>query len=140
MARDGGLKRFQKRMNAIPKEVRKAVGPAVYKGAEEIADMAENLAPEDEGDLVNSITVTGPGQQTPPYSMPGGSHTVPENAAAVTVGSSDVRYPHLQEYGTSHHPAQPFFWPSVRMQRKRATNRIKRAIGKAVKENWGQGS
>ena len=40
----------------------------------------------------------------------------------------------LNEYGTSHHEAQPFFWPGFRMGRKRALNRIKRAIGKAIRE------
>ena len=137
MARRGGIKRFQERMRAIPEAIRRDVDPALLKSAYEIADTAELLAPEDSGDLVGSIGVTGPGQQTPPYSQPGGAHTVPENAAAVHVGNTSVRYPHLQEYGTKHHPAQPFFWPAFRMQRKRATNRIKRAIGKAVKDNWG---
>ena len=59
--------------------------------------------------------------------------TVPENAAAITVGNTAVRYPHLQEYGTRHHAAQPFFWPGYRMGRKRALKKIKRAIGKAIK-------
>ncbi|WP_202909585.1 HK97-gp10 family putative phage morphogenesis protein [Alkalilacustris brevis] len=139
MARDGGIKRFQQRMQAMPAAVRKAVGPAAYRGAEEIADMAETLAPEDSGDLKGSIVVTGPGNMTPPYSHPGGAHRVPEGAAAVSVGTSDVRYPHLQEFGTRHHPAQPFFWPAFRMLRKRSANRIKRAMSKAVKDNWGAG-
>lgn len=130
---DGGLSSFQRRMRAIPKEARKAVTPAVMASAYDIADIMEGMAPEDSGDLVNSIAVTGPGQQTPPYSQPGGSMTVPENAAAITVGNTAVRYPHLQEYGTRHHAAQPFFWPGYRMGRKRALKKIKRAIGKAIK-------
>lgn len=134
MANDGGLSSFQRRMRAIPKAAREAVKPALMQGAYEIADIMEDLAPEDEGDLKNSITVTGPGQATPPYSQPGGSTVVPENEAAITAGSTDVRYPHLQEYGTRHHAAQPFFWPAVRLGRKKAMNRIKRAIGNAVRE------
>ncbi|MBB05608.1 MAG: hypothetical protein CML03_08835 [Pseudooceanicola sp.] len=131
---DGGLQRFKNRMRAIPKEVRKTVTPALLKSAEEIADTMRKLAPEDEGDLKDSIAVTGPLQTTPPYSQPGGSMTVPENQAVITVGNSEVRYPHLQEYGTSAHPAQPFFWPAFRISKKRAQNRIKRAISKAVKD------
>lgn len=137
MANDGGLRRFQMRMNRIPKAVRAAVAPAVVQGAEDMAAMMRQLAPVESGDLKGSIAVTGPGQSTPPYSMPGGSHRVPENAAAVTVGGTDVRYPHLVEYGTEKAPAQPFFWPSVRLARKKAQARVKRAISKAVKENWG---
>ena len=137
MRRDGGLKRFQERMRAIPKEVREAVKPALMKSGNELAGAMKALAPVDEGDLRDSIEVTGPGEQTPPYSQPGGSATVPENAVAVTAGNSDVRYPHLVEYGTTKAPAQAFFWPAFRSNRKRSTNRIKRAISKAVKNNWG---
>lgn len=133
-----GIKSFQRKMRAMPAAVRKALAPATLQGAQEIADMATHFAPEDTGDLVNSITVTGEGQSTPPYSHPGGSHVVPEGAAAVSVGSSDVRYPHLQEYGTRHHAAQPFFWPAYRTLKKRSANRIKRAMTKAIKDEWGK--
>lgn len=131
---DGGLSSFQRRMNAIPKEVRKAVDPALIKGAEEIAAAQKSLAPEDSGDLIDSIEVTGPGQMTPPYSQPGGSYVVPENAAVVTAGNADVRYAHLPEFGTAKAAAQPYFWPGFRLMRKRATNRIKRAMTRAVRE------
>lgn len=139
MADDGGLARFQRRMNAIPKAVREAVVPAVVKGADELADGMRSLAEtsRDTGALIDSITVTRPGQQTPPYSQPGGSYQVKETEAVVTVGNSDVRYPHLVEYGTKKAPALPFFWPSVRTRGKRARDRIKRAVRKAIKQNWG---
>lgn len=104
--------------------------------------------PEVTGDLMNSIAVTGPGQVTPPYSQPGGSMTVPENAVAITVGSSDVRYAHLVEYGHNGGfvtggaqgtrgqavPAQPFFWPAFRLHQKKSVAAIKRAVGKAIRE------
>jgi len=131
---DGGLSSFKRRMQAIPKAVRDAVAPALVSAAEDVAEAQRALAPEDTGDLKASITVTGPGQSTPPYSQPGGSMVVPENKAAVTVGSPDVRYPHLQEYGTAHHAPQPFFWPGFRLSRKRALAKIKRRIGKAVRD------
>ncbi len=134
MADDGGLSSFQKRMRAIPQAARLAVQPSLVKGAEEIAALQRALAPVDEGDLKASIVVTAPGQTTPPYSQPGGAKVVPENMAAITAGNTNVRYPHLQEHGTTFHAAQPFFWPGFRMGRKRALNRIKRAIGKAIGE------
>ncbi|ODT57544.1 MULTISPECIES: HK97-gp10 family putative phage morphogenesis protein [Paracoccus] len=134
MADDGGLSKFQRRMAAIPQAARAAVQPALSQGAYDIADIIEDLAPEDTGDLKGSVAVTLAGAATPAYSQPGGALIVPENAAAITVGNSDVRYPHLQEYGTSKQEAQPFFWPGYRLGRKRALNRIKRAIGKAIRE------
>ena len=138
MADDGGLLKFQRRMAAVPKAAREAIKPALLKSGDEIADIQRNLAPDDPAtsapDLKSSIHVTGPGQQTPPYSQPGGSKTVPENMVAITVGNSDVRYPHLLEYGTRKMAAQPFFWPGFRLGRKKALARIKRTIGKAIKD------
>lgn len=142
MANDGGIGRLKQRLAAIPKNVKAAVQPALQKQADAMAGTMRRLAPDDPAtdapDLKSSIAVTPAGQQTPPYSQPGGSMTVPENAVAVTAGNSDVRYPHLQEYGTTKHPAQPFFWPSVRLHRKRAAQAIKRGVARAVKKEWGK--
>lgn len=128
-----GLASFQQRMKAIPQAVRQAVAPVLVDAATDLAGVVRQLAPEDEGDLKASVAVTGPGQATPPYSQPGGSALVPENAAAVTVGNAAVRYAHLQEYGTTFHPANPYFWPAFRLRRAALKSKIKRGIGKAVR-------
>lgn len=130
------LDRLKRRLEAIPKEVRKAVEPALIKSGEELKERMQHLAPEDSGALRDSIVVTAPGQSTPPYSQPGGSRVAAENQVLVTAGNTDVRYPHLQEYGTIKAPAQPFFWPAYRLTKKRIQNRVKRAISKAVKVGW----
>lgn len=126
----------------IPRRVREAVMPELLKQGNDLAVTMRILAPDDPAtdapDLRSSIAVTGPGEQTPPYSQPGGSMVVPELSVAVTVGNTDVRYPHLIEHGTTKMRAQPFFWPAVRLQRKKTTNDIKRAIRKAVKDVWGK--
>ena len=131
---DGGLSSFQRRMRAIPKSAISALQPALVKSAEEIADVMRDLAPVAEGNLRMSIWVTGGGETTPAYSQPGGQSVVPLNAAAITVGHTKVRYAHLVEYGTDNAAAQPFFWPAYRLGKSKALARIKRSIGKAVKE------
>ena len=136
MARSAQLARLEKRLLAIPNAVKEAVHPALTRSGEELRSAMQGLAPKDTGALIESITVTPPGGTTPPYSPPGGSTTVPDNQVMITVGNSDVRYPHLVEYGTRHAPAQPFFWPAFRLLKKRLENRIKRAIRRAVKEGW----
>ena len=88
------------------------------------------------GELIDSITYTTAGNTTPPYSEPGGSRVVPENAVAVTAGNTKVRYPHFVEYGTSKMAAEPFFWPAYRLLKKKLSARIKRSASKAVRENW----
>ncbi|MFV0303416.1 MAG: HK97 gp10 family phage protein [Paracoccus sp. (in: a-proteobacteria)] len=140
MADDGGLAKFQKRMRAVPEAARRAVVPALVKSADEIADVMRATVPVDDGDLKASIAVTGPGLSTPPWSQPGGSVVVPELSAMITAGNADVRYAHLVEYGHGNGvngstvPPHPYFWPAFRLSRKRALNRIKRAVGKAVRE------
>jgi len=133
------LERLKKRMAAIPQRVKHGVQPALKQSGDELAGMMKHLAPKLTGDLADSIAVTTAGNSTPPYSQPGGSMIVPENAVAITAGNSKVRYPHLVEYGTAHAHAQPYFWPSYRLLKKRLSNRIKRSIRKSVKEGWGQG-
>ena len=137
---DGGLSRLQKRMRAIPVEVREAVKRPLERSGNDIAGDARRLAERsrDTGDLIDSIVVTKGGQATPPYSQPGGSTVVAENAAMVTVGNADVRYAHLVEYGTTKSPAQPFFWPAYRLNRDKIRRRLQSSISRAVRNHWGK--
>lgn len=130
------LRRLQRRLNAIPQAVREAVTPALVKSGQELVARQQALVPVRTGALRDSIVMTPPGGTTPAYSQPGGSTTAGPNQVLVTAGNSDVRYPHLVEYGVAHAPAQPFFWPAYRLSKKRIANRIKRAVGKAVREGW----
>lgn len=150
MADDGGLGRLQNRLAAIPGAVKEAVRPALLKQGEAMARTMRIFAPVDDGDLRDSIVVTPGNSSTPPYSQPGGQLTVPALSVAVTAGNDAVRYPHLVEYGTKERvvkrtgqhvgaaPAQPFFWPAVRLHNKKAKAAIKRAVGTAVRKNWGK--
>lgn len=133
MSRLKGSVELEQRLLAIPREVLAELRPALVKGAQDIADAMELLAPEDTGDLVNTITVTGPGGTTPAYATGGGSVTLAENQAAVTVGSPDMRHGHLQEFGTVSHEAQPFMRPAFRLKKAKVMARISRAVAKAVK-------
>jgi HK97 gp10 family phage protein len=147
MPTDNGLSKLQKRLAAIPAEVRLAVQPALIAAANQIAADAKRMVPVEHGDLQDSIEVTPGGSSTPSHSQPGGVTNVPENAVAVTAGNSKVRYGHLVEWGTAPHvnggefagtqnpgtPARPFFFPAYRLNRKRAVARVRRAIGRAVK-------
>jgi len=129
-----GIYRLQQRLAKLPKAVKQAAYAETMKAAEELAAKMKALAPVDSGDLRDSIAITPGGQPTPPHSQPGGSHIVPENVVAITAGDTDVRYAHLVEYGTEKSEAQPFFWPAVRLGRKKAAARIKRGMRKAIKE------
>jgi hypothetical protein len=64
------------RLAAIAPEIKAKVQPALLKSAEDVADGARQLAEASRrtGDTIESIAVTGPGQQTPPYAQ--GGHTM----------------------------------------------------------------
>lgn len=130
-------KALEKRLLAISPQVVEDVRPALVKGAEEVAATMHALAPEDEGDLKASITVTGPGETTPAYAEGGGKRTAASNQALVTVGNENVRHGHLQEFGTVKQEAQPFMRPGFRLAKPRAMRRIQRAIGRAVRKAAG---
>lgn len=101
--------RLERRLKAIPQAVKRAVEPALVQSGNELVSAMKALAPVDTGDLQDSIELTMPGQSTPPYSQPGGSQVAKENQVLVTAGNTNVRYPHLMEYGHSNAAARPFF-------------------------------
>lgn len=130
--------RLFRRLNATVSGFETEVEKANRKTAEEGAATMQRFAPRDTGALIDSIVVTYAGQQTPPYSQPGGSMVVPDGAAAITVGNTAVRYPHLVEYGTAAASAQPFFWPGYRIAvgpgGRRHRSRVTRGMNKAIKQ------
>ncbi|OQM74712.1 HK97-gp10 family putative phage morphogenesis protein [Manganibacter manganicus] len=135
---DNGLANTLAAIERARKAPREIIMPALIKSAEELAAAQKALAEtsRDTGALIDSITVTLPGQSTPPYSMEGGLRMANPTEAIVTAGNSDVRYAHLVEYGTKEAEAQPYFWPAYRLLKNRIKNRIKRAAKKAVKEGF----
>lgn len=136
MADDNGLKKTLAAMERAKRAPREALRPVLEKSGLELQAAMRTLAEtsRDTGALIDSIAVTLPGQTTPAYSQPGGARLAGEDEVIITAGSTNVRYAHLVEYGTSDTEAQSFFWPAFRLLRTRLQNRIKRAAKKAVKD------
>lgn len=141
-----------KRLAAIAPEIKAKVAPAVLKGAEDVADRARQLAEASRrtGDTLESITVTGPGQTTPPYAQGGQTAQAGELQALVTVGNADVRTAHLIEFGTVERQhkdghstgkveAKPFMLPAWRLARARVERRIQGAIRRGIKDALANG-
>ncbi|RWR44985.1 HK97 gp10 family phage protein [Sinirhodobacter ferrireducens] len=151
------LASFQAKLQALGRSASKCVGKAMETSAEEICDLARAACPVDDGDLKKSIGWTW--GDAPKGSVSIG--TVGDNAAMrITIYAGDAKayYARWVEFGTKAHAigkgsnsklkgksnqtgaqhngarARPFFFPAYRLGRKRAINRIKRAISKAVKE------
>ncbi|WMT88657.1 HK97 gp10 family phage protein [Pelagibacterium sp. 26DY04] len=126
---------MEARFRALPDEVQKDTEAAAVRAAGRTADHMRRLAERsrDTGALVESITVTPAGGSTPSYSA-GGAYVVPPGAAAVTAGNTNARHAHFVEFGTHDAPAQPFFFPAVRSNRKPAARAIKAAGRRAIKK------
>lgn len=147
-----GLRELNAKLKRIPVAARNAAIASVVEGANEVASLQKRLVPVDKGDLRDSITVTPPGQSTPPYSQPSGQRVAKPTEAIITAGNTKVRYPHMIEFGVAPHEnggmfagtqnpgfaAEPFFFPPWRALRRRVRSRITRNINKAIKSEAGK--
>ncbi|MEO4040358.1 HK97 gp10 family phage protein [Hoeflea sp. CAU 1731] len=113
------LARLNRRMKAIPESVREAVKPALDKSEDELIALAKQFVAVDRGDLKDSIE---------------GNHGDHELERVISAGSEDAFHAWWVEKGTSEMEAQPYFFPAYRLLKKRIAGRIKRAVGKAVRE------
>jgi HK97 gp10 family phage protein len=135
MARSKQFARIEQRLKAIPVAVRAAVMPAMEKSAEEIVAAAKTLCPVNSGTLRDSIGWTW--GDAPEGSIVLASSQAGALRITIYAGDDDAFYARWVEFGTSHSLPEPFFLPSYRLFKKRVARRIKRAIGTAVRENWG---
>ena len=132
---DGGIGRLQKRFAAIPKAIRDEVQPSLTRNSDNLAKLMKQLAPEEEGDLRESIRVEQGPHELSRVVLAGGEKTTRE----VRTGSGvTYDYAMAQELGTKDMPANPYFYPAKRLLAKRTRNSLKAAVRKAVKKHWGK--
>ncbi len=106
--------------------VDEAIDGASEKSAREHAELARRFAPEQSGNLKAAIYAAKvPGRLGPAWKV------------AVDQGDGptgrDAFYGFWVEFATINTPAQPFFFPSFRLVKRRHKGRVTRAINKEVK-------
>ncbi|MCW0235278.1 MAG: HK97 gp10 family phage protein [Ferrovibrio sp.] len=143
------LAKLDKKLRRLPEAAVTSIRAAMEAGAIEIVAMMKRLAPEDSGDLRDSIGWTW--GKKPKYAQAiavaksklGGQLTI-----TIYAGNERVRYAHLVEFATAPHinggmfpgtqhpgtKAQPFFFVSWRALRRPAKTRINKAIRTSVKK------
>lgn len=141
------MARLQRMIERIPKEVRKSLRQELAKGAEGIVADMKAAAPVDSGDLQDSIDWRFGDEDRIAYSQgAGGNH---ELSVRISAGNDFVRYAHLVEFGTAPHtnggmyagsenpgaPAQPFFYPAIRGNKRKLDRRMNAVIRDAVKKS-----
>jgi len=134
MAKDD-LASLLKAFDALPRAARKAIRPAIDKGADELVNRMKYLAPVKSGKLKQSVRKTDLGDLA--VRVEAGGPLTPVKVRNAEKGNApDFDYSLAVEYGTVDTPQQGFFWPSVNTLKKRVRRRVDRAIGDAVKEAW----
>jgi hypothetical protein len=108
--------------------------PAAYKAAltsaREIGGAMKMAVPRDEGVLAASIRLETEEPRRVKIRAGGPTTTRPVRNGV----TAKYDYALAQEFGTKEHPANPFFYPTWRLLRKRARSRINRAMKKAIEE------
>jgi hypothetical protein len=122
-----------------------ATAEANRQTADEAAELARVFVEKKSGKTRDSIVVTGPGGTPPSYSQGAGRDVVPPGAYAVSAGNENLRTAHLTEWGTQPHfqpklnrmhpgaAPHPFFWPAMRIARRKHKGRVTRRTSAAMK-------
>lgn len=116
---------------------REEIQKAIAQSADEIVDLMRRSVPVDKGDLRASIAWTW---GAPPKGSSVLATTKRSEAgkaglvATIYAGGGEAFHARWVEFGTVNMRAQPFFYPSWRLGKKRATSRITRATTKAAKK------
>jgi HK97 gp10 family phage protein len=110
--------RLRAKARALRAKVAASVTPAVRQAAEVIMATQRRLVPVDDGDSIH---------QEPDVKS--------ENATRVLIIAGGQPAPHARiiEFGSLRQPAQPFFFPGYRVERRRAKALIAKAVRAAVK-------
>ena len=132
-----GLKEFERKFKAVPEQMRRNVAAEMEGIADDIVSQMYSAAPHDTGDLAGSIGWTW--GDAPAGALVIGKVGKNEYGAMritiyETTGDKDAFYARFQEFGTVNMPANPFFYPVWRANRKRTKSRLTRAVKRAVKE------
>ncbi len=123
-----GADKLVKNLQRIGKTAsRRSLSKATKAGAEPIVNKAKELAPVDTGKMRDAIRSKFAYQSSRAVRVEISSRMKPE-------GASWHSYDFYQEFGTSHHPAQPFMRPAADYEKDRAVEIVRKTVQDAVLE------
>jgi HK97 gp10 family phage protein len=129
------VEKYKAGLAKIPKAVKTQSYAALDKHAEKMMSAMRRFAGDETGKLDRSIRAEKyPSLLRITLKAGGDLTTKPVREGA----SKTYDYALAQEFGTSKMSARPYFWPGYRLFRKQARAAVKRAMNKAIKENFGK--
>lgn len=142
-----GMPRLIRKLKVLPSAAQAEIKAMLAKQADDVTAMMRRLAPEDDGDLRDSIGWVW-GNKVPKGAM--AIATVGKGGLTITIYAGDAKayYARFVEFGTEAHtaggkfagatipaiPAQPFFYPSWRALRKQVKRGLRQASRDAVRK------
>lgn len=123
------VERFRRLTEDLRKEVHDAAVKELNEQAGQLANLIESVAPKFEGKLAHSVRVVPGKKDTQVRIVAGGKLTI-----RPSVSSKPFDYARADEFGTVNMPAQPFFFPTYRLRKKKIISAMKRKITKSIKE------
>ena len=118
-ARLEGARETERALRRLPRQVQGRIEMnALRQGAKPIREAAQDRAPKDTGELEEEIIVRGRRRQ---------------GETVVRIGPSKKAFQGmLQEFGTEHHPAQPWLRPAFDEKVAEALDRIGEFLGRGI--------
>ena len=121
--------RFKRLTEELQKEVRKEAVSELNAQADNLVRLIELAAPHDEGNLEHSVRkAPDRNKDTVVRVVAGGRLTI-----RPSVSSKPYDYARGDEFGTTKMAAQPFFFPTYRLTKKKMISAMKRKITKSIK-------
>lgn len=126
-----GLREIKDALRQLPDATAKAVLRRVgKKRLKPVADRARSYAPEDEGDLKDSIAVSTKLSK----SQKRKSRKANRDDVEVYAGAGPLPQAHLQEFGTKDAPPQPFMRPAWDAEKRGVLEGIKDDLWTEIKK------
>lgn len=123
------VQRFRKLTDDLKQEVHDAAVAELNAQAGGIAKQMIAAAPHDEGNLEHSVRVIPGKVDTQVRIVAGGRLTT-----RPSISSKPFDYARADEFGTVNMPAQPFFFPTYRLMKKKVISTMKRKITASIKK------
>lgn len=126
--RSGSSSRLRRRLRTLDKDTRSEIRAVMEKSGQELAKRIEDTAPKDTGGMADQVRYK--------VSNDGLGVSVGYSAKAAGFKRNWKRggFKALwQEFGTKHHPAQPFIRPAFRQSLTKILDRIDDAVSNTIK-------
>lgn len=125
MANNVSVERFRKLTKDLQREVHDEAVAELNAQGDNLVRLIESVAPRGStGELEHSVRKIPGSKDTQIRIVEGSPKTIKDG----------YQYPRAQEFGTVNMPAQPHFFPSYRLTKKKMISSMKRKITAAIKK------